>query len=318
MPLSDQLTSLAEILSKLPQKKIAQIISLLLIIYMAYLSAQMTWLLVPQTNQSIGLAHVNNNTANQQAKNTHINTNRIIALNLFGHYQAEEVAVDEPVVKDAPETRLNLTLTGVVASSEKKGGAAIIENAGQQETYGIGEKIKGTRATLAQVMNDRVLIKQAGRLETLMLDGFEYKKVANAPVKKSSRLNAVKAQPSTKAKGKRQRVDLRKNKALTQRMAQLKQDLAKNPNKITDYLKISPERRGGRITGYRLAPGKDKEFFKDAGLRMGDIAIAMNGYDLSEPAQAAQALKALREDTEISLTVDRQGSTSEILFSINK
>ncbi len=318
MPLSDQFTSLADILSRLPQKKIAQIISVLLIVYLAYLSAQITWLFFATPDRNMGIITNNSKVNSQQNRIQGINLNKVNSLNLFGRYQAVAMPDEVIEVKDAPETRLNLTLTGVVASSEKNAGAAIIENAGQQETYGIGEKIKGTRATLAQVMRDRVLIKQAGRLETLMLDGFEYKKVASSPTQKSSALTKVKAQNTYKQNTKRQRIDLRKNKALAQRMAQLKQDLAQNPAKLTDYIKISPARRDGRITGYKLLPGKDKDFFKSAGLRTGDIAIAMNGYDLTQPAQAAQALKALREDTEISLTVDRQGSTSEILFSINK
>ncbi len=318
MPLSDQFTSLANILSRLPQKKIAQTVSVLLIVYLAYLSAQITWLFLVTPDKNMGIAANNSKVNNQQNPIQNINLNKINSLNLFGRYQAVSMPDEVIEVKDAPETRLNLTLTGVVASSEKNAGAAIIENAGQQETYGIGEKIKGTRATLAQVMRDRVLIKQAGRLETLMLDGFEYKKVASSQSQKSSALTKVEPQNIHNQNTKRQRIDLRKNKALARRMAQLKQDLAKNPAKLTDYLKISPARRDGRITGYKLLPGKDTDFFKSAGLRAGDIAIAMNGYDLTEPAQAAQALKALREDTEISLTVDRQGSTSEILFSINK
>ena len=82
-------------------------------------------------------------------------------------------------IEDAPQTRLNLTLTGVVASSNRENAAAIIEHQSSQETYGIGDLITGTRATLEQVHNDRVLIKQSGRLETLMLDGFEYEQGEN-------------------------------------------------------------------------------------------------------------------------------------------
>ena len=65
-------------------------------------------------------------------------------------------------------------------------------------------------------------------------------------------------------------------------------------------------------------PGKKAEFFQSAGLKSGDVAIQMNGLDLTNPSEAAQALKALREEQEVSLLLDRDGDMTEILFSINE
>jgi len=312
MLLSDQLTTLLESFSKLPQKKIAQAISILLLAYVAYLCAQLTWLFTPKTSQSV----INKGFVDhKQTLLYQVDLASLQALNLFGkHNQKNEEQVVE--VKDAPETRLKLTLNGVVASDHAKVGAAIIENAGKQETYGIGDIIIGTRATLEQVLSDRVLVKQAGRLETLMLDGFKYQKMATSQIK-ATKLKSRAIMDSPKQRDKHQ-LDQRKNKVLTEKMAELKKNLADNPGKITDYLKISPQRVAGKTVGYRLIPGRDLEFFKASGLKSGDIATQMNGFELSDPAQAAQALKALREDTEVSLTVDRHGEIMEILFSINK
>jgi len=315
MSLSDHQTKLLEILAKLPQKKIAQAITILLIIYIAYLAAQISWLLTPKSavtsKTMVGSFSATKTTTNN------VDISAIQALNLFGRYN-EQIVESVVEVKDAPETQLNLTLTGVVASTEQAIGAAIIENNGKQNTYGIGDIITGTRATLAQVMSDRVLIKQVGRLETLMLDGFKYQKAGET--KKRARIN--KAKPlSPRSSGLRaspqQPIDQRKNKALTEKMTHLKKDLASNPSKITDYLKISPLRKQGKVYGYRLLPSKDKEFFKAAGLKTGDIATQLNGFELSQPSQAALALKALREDSQVSLTIDRHGEIKQILFSIN-
>jgi len=312
MLLSDQLNPLLEVFAKLPQKKIAKTISVLMLAYIAYLCAQFTWFFSSQTVYSTA----NKVLVSEKEKSSYqINITSIQALNLFGKYnqKIDQQAVE---IKDAPETRLNLTLSGVVATRHANIGAAIIENAGKQETYSVGDIIIGTRATLEQVLRDRVLIKQAGRLETLMLDGFEYKKIA------ASQINSRKLEPgmimnSPKQNDKLQ-LDQRKNKDLKEKMAELKKDLADNPAKITDYLRISPQREAGKTIGYNLMPGKDDEFFNVSGLKAGDVAIQMNGFELSDPAQATQALKALREDTEVSLTIDRHGDIMEILFSINK
>ena len=113
-------------------------------------------------------------------------------------------------------------------------------------------------------------------------------------------------------------VDQRRNKSLTNSVTNLKRDINKDPGKITDYLKISPKRQNGTIIGYRLMPGKKAEFFKASGLKSGDVATQMNGFDLTVPSEAAQALKALKQEREVSLLLDRNGEMTEILFSINE
>ena len=74
--------------------------------------------------------------------------------------------------------------------------------------------------------------------------------------------------------------------------------------------------KNGATVGYLLMPGKDPEFFKSSGLQSGDVAVQMNGYDLTSPIDAAQALQALKTEPEVALWVDRNGEVTEILFSI--
>lgn len=315
MSLSKNLSSAFDQLSKLPQRKISQVVILLLISYVAYLLAQLTWLAVPQQSSTSAI-NITNPQSRVSSDNKKVSVKAIEALNLFGNFSQQEVKkVEEVVIEDAPETRLKLTLSGVVASSDRETAAAIIESSGKQETYSIGENIKGTRAVLENVFNDRVLLKVSGRLETLMIEGLDFNKNVKAikqvnkpqrPSRKSSKLS-----PSPNI------VDQRNNKALTQSTKSLRKDLDEDPGKITDYLKISPKRNNGKISGYRLMPGKDPAFFQSAGLKTGDVAVQMNGFDLTEPRQAAQALQSLKEQREVSLLLDRNGDMTEILFSID-
>ena len=315
MSLSNNLSSVFDQLSKLPQRKISQVVILLLISYVAYLLAQLTWLAVPQQSSTSAI-NITNPQSRVSSDNKKVSVKAIEALNLFGKFSLQEVEkVEEVVIEDAPETRLKLTLSGVVASSDRETAAAIIESSGKQETYSIGENIKGTRAVLENVFNDRVLLKVSGRLETLMIEGLDFNKNVKAikqvnkpqrPSRKSSKLS-----PSPNI------VDQRNNKALTQSTKSLRKDLDEDPGKITDYLKISPKRNNGKISGYRLMPGKDPAFFQSAGLKTGDVAVQMNGFDLTEPRQAAQALQSLKEQREVSLLLDRNGDMTEILFSID-
>ena len=111
--------------------------------------------------------------------------------------------------------------------------------------------------------------------------------------------------------------DRRDNKSLTKIAKSLTSDLENDPGKITDYLKISRKLKDGKTIGYQLMPAKDPTFFESAGLKSGDLAVQMNGFDLTEPREAAQALKSLREQREVSLLLDRNGDMTEILFSID-
>ncbi len=311
MPLPTNLAAYLEVLVKLPQQKIAKVISTLLLCYIAYLSAQLTWLIIPQksNNQISGVVQNSNST---KLKFENIDLSSVVKLNLFGIYN-DQNPVNEVKVQDAPETRLRLTLSGTVASDDASIAAAIIENNGKQETYGIGDKITGTRAVLERVATDRVLIKQSGKLETLMLDGFKYNKSSDAhTVKQKTTVNRNKSTRSNAP----QIVDQRNNRTLSQSAMRLKNDINSNPSKITDYLKIVPKRRAGKIIGYQLLPGKKPEFFRASGLKSGDIAVQMNGLDLTMPSEAAQALQALKTEQELSLLIERNGEMTEILFSI--
>ena len=282
MELTNNLTSFSAALVKLPQQRIAQAVSLLLLIYIAFMAAKITWLIAPSTNQTVLTQHINSAMATPgQLSDKNHDLSTLQALNLFGQYNTQEKEVVVEQITNAPETRLQLTLSGLVASDDVNIAAAIIEHKGKQETYGIGDIIKETRASLEQVLIDRVIIKQSGRAETLMLDGADY----NQP-------------------------------AQTVSHKQLRADLTNNPGKITDYLRISPTRSAGELIGYRLSPGKNPDFFNQSGLKSGDIAVQMNGYNLLVALEAAQAMAALKTERDISLLVNRNTDLIQILFSI--
>lgn len=328
MALTNNLTSFSAALAKLPQQKAAQAVSVLLLIYIAFMAAKITWLVVPQKTIANNTT-TTNNAAQQNKRGQSFNISALQALNLFGQYNNQEKQDVTMQITDAPETRLQLTLSGLVASDQAGIAAAIIEHKGKQETYGIGDIIKETRASLEQVLIDRVIIKQSGRLETLMLDGADFNQPAqslsNKKANERANEKANKTLQQSEVQNSPQRlpsredasvVDQRSNENLSRSAQLLRADLNNDPGKITDYLRISPARKAGEIVGYRLSPGKNPEFFKLSGLKSGDIAIQMNGNNLLVPLEAAQAMSALKTERDISLLVERDSDLIEILFSI--
>jgi general secretion pathway protein C len=315
MQLPSNFSNAADFLSQLPQQKIAKVISALLLVYIAYVLAQISWLVAP-SGQYETSSNVTVKLAKHNTQKTTISLTDLKTLNLFGVYtdNIEKVATFE--VESAPETQLNLTLSGAVASDVKVTSAAVIENSGKQDTYSPGETITGTRAVLDTVFRDRVLLRHAGKLETLMLDGFDYNETIQLEAQSRSKKTNANIKTIDDRLTSPNVIDQRTNKMLSKSVESFKEDINEDPSKITDYLKISPERKEGRIVGYSLMPGKNAEFFQHAGLKSGDVAIQMNGYDLTAPSDAAQALSALKQDKEVSLLIDRNGEITEILFSI--
>jgi general secretion pathway protein C len=317
MQLPSNFSSTVEFFSQLPQQKIAKVISVLLLAYIAYVLAQITWFVAP-TGQYQASSSVTVKVVKQNTETATISLAGLKTLNLFGAYTDIIEEVETAEVENAPETQLNLILAGVAASDDKNTSAAVIENSGNQDTYSPGETITGTRVVLDTVYRDRVILKNAGKLETLMLDGFDYNettKITQPKAKSRASLTNKKRKINNKLNSPNV-VDQRTNKMLSNSAKSLKEDINKDPSKITDYLKISPKRTDGKIVGYRLMPGKNAAFFQSSGLKSGDVAIQMNGYDLTVPSEAAQALSALKEDKEVSLLIDRNGELNEILFSI--
>lgn len=89
---------------------------------------------------------------------------RIYSANPF----ATKVERDNSV--KANKTQLKLTLEGVIAAGDTGLSKAIIRtNKKKPRTYGLGQKIEGTNATLDSVESGRVLIERVGVLESLEL-----------------------------------------------------------------------------------------------------------------------------------------------------
>lgn len=91
----------------------------------------------------------------------------IIAAHLMGRPPAD----DQPVnVAQAPETRLQLRLLGMIASANEQYARALIGvNSREVGAYGVGESVAGTDASIHSVEPRRVLLNRNGAVESLHL-----------------------------------------------------------------------------------------------------------------------------------------------------
>ncbi len=215
------------------------------------------------------------------------------SLNLFGR-PGQPVKAAEPEPTNAPVTRLQVKLTGVVSSSTPDRGVAIIEHRGAQGTYGVGEKIEGTQASVSEVYVDRVMLKNAGRTEVLMLD--ENAKPSTPPPR-------PRAQPDGS------------DRSVT-RLSVEDTDLDEKVANFSDYISLAPQRKDGQLEGFLVSPGKHPELFQQAGLQRNDVVTQLNGVDLTNMQDAIDAIKNLPEADALELTILRDGELQTLYIEL--
>ena len=271
-------------------QSITRLLTYLLVVILAWVLGRLVWSIIepsPVVARWQPLA-VTVNTSQQQ-----LPVNELLSLNLFGRYQENSAPIlTKPVKQDAPQTQLRLTLVGVVANSTPSKALAVVTNNGKQNTYGINEVIDNTRATLIAVYNDRVIIRNNGRDETLMLEGLKFTK------------------PSvTAAESQRNTVQANSN---TAELAKIKQEILSDPQTLFSYIRLSQVKKDGQIEGYRVNPGKNRILFDQVGLKANDLAVSINGNSLTNPAIMAKLWGELSSATDFTLTVERDGQLHDI------
>jgi len=279
-------------------EKVSRIALVLLSALLAYQISLFTWSLFPQQNTEYQRFPAKGKAVKDNSK---LDTRKLQQQHLFGKQIASKKRAEKKLpVSVAPKTKLNLLLVGVVAASDPLYSSAIISYQSQQGSYFIDSKIAGTGAAISEIHADRVILNVNGALQTLMLDGIE-----NPEQRQGNRKSKAQTKSSrSAAKHESKQVDLDR------------QALLKDPGKLTDYIRISPYRKDGKVAGYRIKPGKDSSLFKQAGLKSNDLAIELNGIDLTDTQQAFSLMKEFPTMTEISLTVERNGQLHELYFNI--
>lgn len=301
-----------QLYQKLPIQKLNFSIALLLVVVLAWQASRLTWLLLPTRTDTPQAAPVaaSRGTVDQTGQ-----LERLINAHLFGKFEEKAKApVVQTVAADAPKTNLNLKLTGVVSTSKEhpEQGAAVIENNGVELAYAVDEQIEGAPAVLKQVFDDRVIIAVNGRMETLMLDGIEYQRLseANAPIQDGQLQEFTPdTAPDTSA---------RVEQVGPEPSPDFRREMMQQPTKLFDYINISPRNRNGQMYGYALTPKRQPEFFNRFGLKPNDVAIEINGVRLNDMQAAYGVIAELREATQATIKVERDGEIRDIVINLSQ
>ena len=166
---------------------------------------------------------------------------------------------------NAPPSSMPLVLAGVLATEDPKEGMAIIgESAAAAKVVSVGQQVPGG-AQLHSVYNDRAIIDRNGALEAVLL-----------PRRSAGTVGAPPPPPPVAAEG---------NDAVLERMRRLVND---DPGVIGQVLRPQPVFAGGKMRGFRVYPGANRQAFARIGLRAGDLVTAINGTPLDDKDRAQE------------------------------
>lgn len=219
--------------------------------------------------------------------------------NWFGKYQPVAAPVKQPEPAPVAETRLNVVLRGIAFGARP---GAVIEEGGKQQVYLQGERLGSHNAVIEEINRDHVMLRYQGKMERLSL--AEEKRPTKAVTSKKAVSDEAKqavAEPAASAP-----VEI---------PAAVRQALAKDPQKIFNYIQLTPVRKEG-IVGYAVKPGADRSLFDASGFKEGDIAIALNQQDFTDPRAMIALMRQLPSMDSIQLTVLRKGARYDISIAL--
>ena len=318
--LSDKAHQFASFLRAQPVFYWQNALIVLAVLWLCHSLATLFWVVVgePELEQPAKIAVAPKAAA--QVTSSNINLASLQELELFGSLSAAPLpaATPEPAADDEvlDVTKLNLKLQGVIASSDSNQGGAIIEEGSEQAFYSVGDELNKNRGVkLVKVLNQRVIINNKGKRESLWLYSEEdFKKTAqrNArPVGLNRKTN------SRSFRGTQRSVDDEDENVPPENLIRAKARPDQLPKSVGDVVRFSVHREGGKMVGYRIRPGKDRELFEQLGLQTNDIVISVNGIDVDDPKKIRSVYKEVKSAPEALLTVLRDGQTFSINISLD-
>lgn len=305
--------------------RIRQILIILFALWAATALGRLVWQFLPAQDSALPATLKIVNPARSESNiqaSAEVDIKAMQSWQLFGEAGAEQVtlpaetekpsaSIREGIENNARETRLNLTLRGVVASTEDGLGHAIIEHKSRQEVYAVEDSLPVPgKVTLAKVMPKQVVLDNGGTYELLTL--FDESGL-------SAQLPADRAAPAARprAKADNTRVERRDDPQTAALAGNYREQLYSNPQALVDVVSISAVREGDALRGYRIGPGKDSEQFQQLGFRDGDIVTAVNGIALDDPANTMQLYQTMRTASEAVFNLERDNQQVSVTVSLD-
>lgn len=250
-----------------------------LIVYCSWFLGQLSWWVLWKDPLVVRLAE-----SAESLKSSIAPRISLAALDLFGQVAAE-ASLPAEIAENAPQTRLSLQLHGLVLSEQAAlSGAIVSENSGEGVYYKVGEVLPGN-AELMAVEVGRILLKRAGRVESL---AFEEVLEAGMGV------SAVPVQSGGAAGF----------------VAEASRRLAEDANGALLSIGLRPT--GDAASGY-VYDGSNP-MLSALNMKPGDVVVAVNGHNLGNIQQDRSLIQQWYEQGQVEVEVERDGTRFSVTY----
>jgi general secretion pathway protein C len=305
--------------------KLQRALLLVLVLWVINSAANVVIALIP-SDQMARQEHVSINpapsTSGSSLSAETIDVSSILGADVFGKVAVSEVqaAIEEVasvnprdgIEAGAQETRLALKLTGIIASTSDGLGSAMIEAKKQQELYVVGDALPANgKVTLAKILPKQVVIDNNGTYELITLFGDA---TIVGIVEMAAKPAQTVAKPANTETTASSTVNVNQQRRLASRY---RQQLYDDPQSLSGLLSISAVQGQGGLKGYRVSPGRDTAQFTALGFKSGDIVTAVNGYALSDPTNTVRLYQLMRDATDATFEIERDGAPVSISVSLS-
>lgn len=275
-------------------QRAATAVSVLLIVACAYMLVELTWLFVPQDETVVLPVQKKASDANKKRARQE-KFRKLTSANIFG------VANTTTAQKQtsAPETRLNLSLKGVLAAKPMHMASAIISQgkSGKEEIYSVGDKMQGG-VLIKEIHPEYVVLERNGLLETLKLE-----KISDVP-------GFTTSQPASNLR------TSRSGNSPAAALTDIRKDILKNPASFGEYALPVVVKEDGKQVGYRLRPQEKGGMLAELGIQSSDVITEINGVKLDKPQNGISALRKLSTAKNLNIVVKRNGADVPLNISL--
>lgn len=235
---------------------------------------------------------------------------RLAEHGLFGPAPAENTEGGLALPIDAPQTNLDLTLRGTLATKDPENALAIIADGEDVErTYAVGAELPG-EAVLRAVYRDRVILNRAGELETLPLRNPDRQLASGESTRGTSGSNGNRSGDG------RQRPTMDQLRAEADELARAAEQFRNDPAALARQFTAVPVQEDGDLIGVRLRASGDSTLLSRIGLRASDVVTAVNGVPLNDFSRANEVMSQLQSGTDFQVTILRNGREQQVNVSL--
>ncbi len=233
----------------------------------------------------------------------------IVRRNLFGPTEGAgpRGGGAEAPQKTKAETALNVRLKGTIVSPHGFA-LAMIEDSSQrkEDLYIVGDKVQD--AEILKILSNQVVLRRAGKEETLTLfteHGSQTPGRPSGPVPGGGRPEGPRHAPAAVASGGTGTPPQQRN-------------VQQHVQGLMAQLRLKPHFQEGKPSGFVVGQIQSGSVFEAAGVKEGDIIVAINDEDVRTPNQLLKAYREVAGDRELWLDIIRDGVEQTIEVDLDK